>query len=339
MSPFAIGFFGTVGAMVAFLLMSSLAQVQGILVIVLLSMFVALGLNPLVEAMHRRGLRRAIGVAVVSIVGLGVVALAGIAIVPVLTAQVTSLVAAAPGYLQELRANPSIADLDARFGIINRATEFLSSGALLNDVFGGILGAGRILANVVFTVIMTIVLTIYFLASLPSIKETIYRLAPASRRPRVRYLADEMMRRVGGYLSGMFVVVSIAGVCAFVFLTLSGLGEFSLALAFVVAMFAFIPLVGSTCSMVICAIVAFSVSAPQGIATVVYFLLYQQFDAYVLQPRVMGRSVDVPGAVVVLAAITGGTLLGVIGALIAIPVAAALLLLYREVLIPRLDRS
>jgi hypothetical protein len=131
--------------------------------------------------------------------------------------------------------------------------------------------------------------------------------------------------------------VTIAASCAFIFMLIVGLGQYALALAFVVAVFAFIPLVGSTMSMITVALVGFTISPTVGIATIVYFLVYQQFDAYVIQPRVMSKQVNVPGAVVVLAALAGGTLLGIIGALIAVPTAAALLLLYREVVLPNLD--
>lgn len=207
-------------------------------------------------------------------------------------------------------------------------------------MFGGLLGAGRLVANAVFSVIVTSVLTLYFLATLPSIKETIYRLAPASRRPRSRYLADEMFQRIGGYLNGMFLVVTTAGTCGFIFMMIVGLRSYALALAVMVALFAFIPLVGASLSMILVALVALSTLGPwAALATIVYFLIYQQFEAYVIQPRVMRRQVNVPGALVIVAALAGGTLLGIVGALMAIPTAAALLLLYREVLIPRLDRT
>jgi len=183
------------------------------------------------------------------------------------------------------------------------------------------------------------VLTIYFMASLPTIKETIYALAPASRRARARYLADEIFRGVSGYITGMFVIVTVASVCAFVFMNIAGLGAYSLALGFVVAMFCFIPLVGSSLAMITVALVGFAVNPPIGVATIIYFLIYQQFDAYLLYPTVMKRTVKVPGALVVLCAIIGGMLFGVIGAVIAIPTTAAVLLLYREIVQPALDAS
>ena len=106
-----------------------------------------------------------------------------------------------------------------------------------------------------------------------------------------------------------------------------------------VAGFAFIPLVGPTISMLIVSLVAVSINTTAGVITLVFFIVYQQVDAYILQPRIFQRSVNVPGPLVVIAALSGGILFGIAGALLAIPIVASLLLLYREVLIPALDRS
>lgn len=340
MNPFAIGFFGALGAMVAFTLVTIIGQIQSILVLVVLSLFLALGLNPMVDMLRRQGLRRGLSVVIVALSVLTTIVLVAWAIVPVFSEQITNLIGSAPTLLTQLGDNPQIAELDRRYGIIERTREFFASQSLINTVFGGLLGAGRLLANVVFSVIVTLVLTFYFLASLPAIKETVYRLAPRSRRPRVKYLADEMFRRIGGYLSGMFLVVTTAGTCAFIFMLIVGMAKYALALAAMVALFAFIPLVGSNLSMILVALVAFPTVGPvAGFAAIAYFLIYQQFEAYVIQPRVMKRQVDVPAPIVIVVALAGGTLLGIVGALTAIPTAAALLLLYREVLLPRLDRG
>nr|WP_281370039.1 AI-2E family transporter [Naumannella cuiyingiana] len=339
MSPFAVGFLGTLGVLAALGVGLMVIRLQSVIMLVVLSLFIALGLNPLVEFLTRRGLRRGIGVLGVAVIGLGLVALALWAIIPIVIDQVNSLSAAMPAVLDRLLTNPRIAALDHDYQISQRLSDFIGSGQWANQAFGGLLGAGVAVANTVFSLVVTIVLTLYFLISLPSIKRAIYQLAPASRRPRARYLADKMMRQVGGYLTGMFFVSLCAATCAFIFLNIAGIGRYALALAIVVALFAFIPLVGSTISLTIVALIGFSLSIPQGVACVIYGLVYQQFDAYVIQPRVFQRSVDVPGVIVVIAAISGGILYGVVGAILAIPVAAVLLLLYREVLVPRLDRS
>lgn len=337
-SPFQIGFLLAMGAMAAYGVVNVIVTLQSILVLALFALFVTLGLNPSVEWMRDRGIPRPAAVLLVALSAVAFLALAGWAVLPVATEQINKLMLNAPIWLQGLRENPQVAEFDAKFGVIDNLIGFVSSGSSLGALFGGILGAGRILANMVFSVVITLVLTIYFLATLPSIKEVIYQLAPASRRPRVRYLANEMFARIGGYMSGMFVVITLWGIGSFIMLNLVGLGQYSLALAVVTGLFSFIPVVGSSVGLVICTLVAFSNSVTAGVIILVYFLFYQQMDAYVVQPRVFSRSMNVPAVLVILGAISGGFLLGIPGALLAIPSVASLLLLYREVLIPHLDR-
>ena len=338
-NPFMFGFLGALGVLVALALAQAVLTVQSVLILVVLALFLALGLNPAVDFFTRRRMPRAFAVTLVTLTTLAIIALGVTALVPILTEQTTNLSRNLPTMLNNLASQPQLAEWNEKYDVVRRVQEFITSGNLLNNLFGGLWGAGRILANMVFSVIVTLVLTIYFLASLPTIKETIYAFAPASRRPRAKYLADEIFRGVSGYITGMFVIVSVASLCAFVFMNIAGLGAYSLALSFVVAMFCFIPLVGSSLAMASVALVAFAVNPTVGIATIIYFLIYQQFDAYVLYPTVMRRTVKVPGALVVLSAIIGGMLFGVIGAVIAIPTTAAVLLLFREIVQPALDAS
>lgn len=333
-NPFQIGFLLTLGGLLAFGVLAAIATLQSIVLMGLLSLFLALGLNPAVEWFTRRGAPRGVAVGVVALILVVVLALGAWAVLPLLVEQVNGLVSSMPGYLQGMRENPVIAEWDKQYDLINRAIGVLSSGV------GGILGAGVVIANVLFSVLITLVLTLWFLAFLPGIKTTIYQLAPASRRPRVKYLAGEIFRRIGGYMSGLFVVVALASTSAFIFLNIIGLGQYSVALAVVVAGFAFIPLVGPTISMLIVALIALSIKdLTAAVITIIFFLIYQQVDAYLIQPRIFQRSVNVPGPLIVLAALSGGLLFGIPGALIAIPTVASLLLIYQEVLIPALDRA
>ena len=337
-NPFYIGFFIAAGAIMAYILLTSLGQLQDILVLVVLCFALALGLNPVVEWFHNRGIRRGLAVLIVALVLLGFLALAGWAIVPVVSEQVQRLYASAPRYIDNLLLNPQIAALDEQFQVIEQFRRWITTTDLITGLFGGLLGAGQAVANVIFSVIISVVLTLYFLTSLPAIKEVIYRLAPASRRARTRYLATEAFKRVGGFVSGIFLVAMLWTVMSFVLLNLVGMSQYAVALAAVVGLLAFIPLVGTSIAIIIVAIVAFSFGQTTGIIIVATMLAYQQFDAYFIQPRIFARSVQVPGVLVILAAVSGGLLLGLVGAILAIPTMAALLLLYREVLLPHLDR-
>ncbi|MGC3955552.1 MAG: AI-2E family transporter [Propionicimonas sp.] len=338
-NPFYIGFFIAAGGITAYALLTSLGQLRDILVLVVLCFALALGLNPVVEWFHNRGIRRGLAVFIVALALLALLALAGWAIVPVVNEQVQSLYANAPRYLVNLRDNPQIAAFDQQFQVIDKIVAYLTTGELISSLFGGLVGAGQAVANVVFSITISVVLTLYFLTSLPAIKEVIYQLAPASRRARTRYLATEAFKRVGGFVSGIFLVAMLWAAMSFVLLNLIGLSRFAVALAVVVGLLAFIPLVGTSIAIIIVAIVAFSFGQTTGIIAVLVMLAYQQFDAYFIQPRIFARSVQVPGVLVILAAVSGGLLLGLVGAILAIPTMAALLLLYREVLIPHLDRN
>lgn len=338
-TPFQIGFFGAFGALVAIGLVTAVIALQSVIMMVVMALFLALGLNPPTEALKRRGVPSSIAVAITSLGFVLVLALGIWAVLPVMTQQITALLTGLPSYLNELRQNAALAEIDTRYQIIEKATSMLTSGQWIEGFFGGVLGAGVAFVNVLVNLGLTLVLTVYFLASLPAIKKTIYELAPASRRPRVKYLANEMFDRIGGYVVGLFTVVLLAGVVTFLFCQVSGLGDLAIALAVIVMICWFVPLIGPTLATIAVTIVGLSVSVPTGIAAAIFLLLYVQIDIYLIQPRIYQNSVEVPGALVILAALAGGLLFGMVGAVLAIPVAASLLLLYREVLIPMLDRS
>ncbi len=335
--PFAFGFYATIGALVALGLAMALISLKAILLIVVLSLFIALGLNPMVEWLTKRRLPRGLAVVAVMLGVLVVVVLGATALLPVVTDQATALYKNAPTYIQALRENQQIANLDAQYHFITRLQDFLTNGSLLNTLWNGLLGAGALLANALFSLIVTIVLTAYFLSSLPQIKTTIYLLSPGSRRPRAKYLADEMFTRIGGYVTGMTIDVVIAGIVFFIFLTFVGLPQYALALAFMVALLTYIPLIGGITNIVVVSLIGLSVSPTVALFCLIFCILYQQFDSYFTQPRLMARQVKVPGALVVVAALAGGTTLGIPGAVMAVPLAAALLLVYREVILPALD--
>lgn len=179
-----------------------------------------------------------------------------------------------------------------------------------------------------------LVLTLYFLASLHTMTEAAYRLVPASRRDRVRRLADEITRRIGAYVAGQVAVASINAVGTYILLTILGL-DYRVVLAVTVGLLGVIPLVGATLGALVVILVALFHSWQYALIVAVYYLIYQQLENYVIAPRIMSRAVAVPGSVAVVAALAGGSLLGVLGALVAIPLAAGLLLLVQEVVVPR----
>jgi predicted PurR-regulated permease PerM len=336
--PFYIGFAGAAGAMTAIWLLGLLGQLSSVLTLIVVALFLALGLEPVVAGLERRGLPRGLAVGLVFV---GVIAVfAGVvsAVVPAVVTQVGELTKAAPGLVQEFQNSTLVRSLDRRYGLISSITDQiqqrLKNGETVLQLFGGVYGAGAAVVSGAFSTFTVLVLTLYFTASLRTMTEAAYRLVPASRRPRVTLLANEIIRRIGGYIAGQVAVASINGMFTFVGLVSLQL-PYALVLAITVALFGLIPLVGATIGAVLIVLVGLFHSWQYAVIIAVYYLVYQQVENYVIAPRIMARTVSVPGAVAVVAALAGGTLLGALGALIAIPVAAGILLIMQEVLIPR----
>jgi len=201
-----------------------------------------------------------------------------------------------PSMLQDLLGDRRIKAFNDRFQLISKAQQAFSSGSLMQQLFGGLLGAGKVVLGAVFSEVTLLILTLYFLASLflaslPTIKNAIYRLTPASSRARVRVLEDTIFAQISAFISGTFVVAMIAGILSFIFLLIVGLSDYGLALALLIAAFDIIPLIGATIGAIIVCIVAFVDSTAVGIAAVIFYVAYQLFENYVLQPRVFrGRS-------------------------------------------------
>jgi predicted PurR-regulated permease PerM len=336
-SPFYLGLVGGLGLLAAYGIVQLLTGLSQVLTLLVISLFLALGLDPVVRWLQRLGLRRAYAVlavfAGVLVIFGGIVAV----VAPPVVQEAGQLASAAPDYAQSLLKNHTLRRLDEQYGVVDEITKRLKSGSLWSSVFGGVVGAGKALLSGFFSAFTVLVLTMYFTASLPSVKASAYRLVPRSRRQRFTVLAEEISRRVGGYVIGQISIATINGVCSFIMMEIVGI-PYPAVLAVTVGVLGLIPMVGATLGAVIVVVVALFDSWTATVIVAVYYLVYQQVENYVIVPRVMNRTVAVPGAVTVVAALAGGTLLGILGALMAIPIAAGLLLIYKEVLLPRQEQ-
>jgi predicted PurR-regulated permease PerM len=337
-SPFMLGFLGALGVFVAWFLIQAVVQARSVIVLIVVAMFLAIGLSPVVEWLVARGLRRGFAIAIVFFGVIGAFVGFGFALLPPVIEQSNAFVQELPDYLADLRRNPTIRQFDDDYGVIERAQDYVTKGDLGQRMFGGIVGVGRVVLNAVFSAFSLLIMTLYFLAALPSMKRQAYRLVPATRRERVTLLGDEVISRIGGFVSGALSVAFIAGLTSYLFLSIVGM-PFALALALFVAVFDLIPLIGATIAAVVVSLVGFTESVTVGLVCIAFYVAYQQFENYVVYPRVMRKAVDVPAPLTVVAVLLGGALLGVVGALLAIPIAAALLLVLRQVAIPRMDRT
>jgi predicted PurR-regulated permease PerM len=334
-TPFYIGFVGGLGVLIAIELGQIILHARSVLVLVVVSAFIAVGLDPLVEALVRRGLRRPAAVIAVTLIVLGVVALFIVSLVPVLRDQITQIINSAPDWLDKLRHNQTVESFDKKYDVIDKVNEKLQNADFAQTAFGSVFSVGLAVLGALFNAFIIFVLTLYFLSALPAIKDACYSLAPASRRERIRNLGDEVLRQVGGYVGGAVVVALCAGTSSFIFLSIVGLSKYALALALVVAITDFIPLIGATIGAVIVSLIGLATSLTIGIACAIFYIAYQQVENYVIYPRVMRSSVNVPGVVTVVAVLIGGSIMGVVGAMLAIPTAAGVLLILREVILRR----
>lgn len=334
-SPFAIGFLGGAGVLAAWWLGSIVTHVAHILFLVVVAMFLAAGLNPLVEALERHRIRRNLAVVVVITLVVATLAMFLLAVVPVLAEQVGLIATTTPDWIRGLQHNDKIQEFDRHYHLLQRIQESVTTGNWAQRLFGGMIGLGLKLLSVMGNIFVVTVLTLYFLATMKPTKEALYRLVPGSRRERVTDLCDRMLQGVGGYVAGAFVVAVAAGLSTLVFLWAAGMGKYAVALALLVALLDVVPMIGATLGAIAASAIGFATDWQTGVACVVFFLVYQQIENYLIYPRVMKKSVDVPGAVTVIAALIGASLLGVVGAVIAVPTAAAILLLIREVWVPK----
>ena len=336
-SPFLIGMSAAAGVAVVAGGIELILVAGHALVLIGLALFIAIGLEPVVARLVRHRLPRPASVAVVCVAALGVILGFLAAVIPPLVAQATAFVSRAPAYLQALQDRHSIVGkLNERLHLQQSLDHVLNGGT--TGVINGVLGAGAIVFNALVSTVAVIVLTVYFLASFPQLRNTLYRLVPKSRRPRAIHIGDRIFAQIGGYVLGNVIVSLIAGFLTFVWLLIFGV-PYPLLLAIMVALLDLVPVVGSTIGGAIVCLVALTVSAPVALATVGFFVVYRFLEDYLLFPKIIGRVVDVPSVVTVVAVLLGGVIYGIIGALVAIPVAAAILLILEEIVLPRLDQA
>jgi predicted PurR-regulated permease PerM len=336
------GFMGTVGVGLALLVYFILSNVGQLLGWIAAALFIALGLEPVVRWLARKGLPRPAGIITVVMV-FGALLVGFIAVlIPTIVAQTTQIVANIPRYTTEFLNSAFFQSIDRQFQVRARVEEevakFLANSEAMTGIFGGVLGVGTAVVNGAFGALIVLVLTLYFLASLPALKIWAYRLAPRSRRQRVQVLAEEITDSVGSYVIGQAFVAVINSTVAFIAMTIAQV-PFTALLTFVVALLAFIPLVGGMIAGILVSLVALTVGWQTAVLFAVLYFTYLQIEAYFVSPRIMQRAVAVPGAVAVIAVIAGGSLMGVLGALMAIPAAAAVMLLLKEVFIARQDEN
>jgi predicted PurR-regulated permease PerM len=339
--PFTVGLLLTLGGLVAVLLGIALTNIATILVYIGLAAFASLGLDPVIKWLGRHGVKRGWAITIVfltgAIIGVGVILL----VVPTLVQQIGQFVSGFPSMITNFEKSDLYHWLEGIFGpglttLVDEIEKFITDPANIAAISGGLLKVGAGIAAAVSGALIVVVLTLYFVASLPAIKDSLMQFAPARKRPAVRAMTDQITDSVGGYLMGMVILAFFNSVVATLLHAVLQL-PYPLLMGVLAFTITIIPLIGPVLYWITATVIALFTSPVAALIFAICYLIYIQIEAYVLTPKVMNRAIEIPGSLVVIGALIGGTLLGFIGALIAIPVTASILLIIKQVFFKRQD--
>ncbi len=334
--PFAVGFAVTLGGLAAILLGLAVSNLATVIIYISFALFAALGLDPIVRALERKGVKRVWGMVIVYVGFLLVIAGVILLIMPTVVAQIAQFIRDIPTMISDFEKSDTFAWLQTNFGdqigtLLNDVENFILNPANIASITGGVLAVGAGIATAISGIIIVIVLSLYFLASLNTIKASFVRLTPAKSRAKVTEMTEQITDGIGGYLMGMVILAFFNSVVAFFLHLFLGL-PFPALMAVIAFCITLIPLIGPVLYWGIATVVALFTNPIAALIFAALYLIYMQLEAYVLTPRVMNRAISVPGSLVVIGALVGGTLLGLLGALV-----ASILLIIKQVVIPRQD--
>ena len=334
-----MGFGLGIGLLLAYGLAQALLGAEQVLVLALLSLFLAVSLEPAVAGLVRVGVRRgaAVAVVVVSVVAVvaGFIALA----VPPVTTEIDAMVKAVPVWIKELHDHHStLGRLEDRYRVLEKLKQHFSDGGAASTLFSGVLGVGRRLVGALAGLLAVSTLTIYLLTGMPVIKRFALRFVRAPRREAVGELTDRIMIQVGRYMLANVATSVLAGLATLAWALFFGI-PYPALLGMLVAILDLVPIVGSTIGGIVVSLVALAVSVPVAIATAVFYTVFRFAEDHLVNPLTMKYVVRIHPAATMLAVLAGGTLLGIIGALVAVPAATAVGLILEEVVFPARDAA
>jgi predicted PurR-regulated permease PerM len=311
----------------AWALLSILAITRQVISWILVSLFLALALNPAVEWFMRHGIkRRGYAAGVTYVLALVAIAAIGYAFIPTLVSQVNDFVQALPGYVDDLtKGRGRLGFLETKYHIVEKIRQAVKEGGATKVL--GLTGAAISITKSVITLVVAIItitfLTFFMLLEGPVWMERFYSLLPERLQPRWREIGRDVYRTVGGYVTGNLLISLIAGTLTTIVLLAVGV-PYAVALGVIVAVLDLIPLAGATIAAIVIGTVAFLHTITAGIVVVVFFIVYQQVENQLLQPVIYGRTVQLSPLAVLIAVLIGAKLAGILGALGAIPIAGAI---------------
>ena len=340
---YQIGFLGGLGVLTAIALGTAVISLASIITSIITALFITLGLEPLVQLLQKRVKRRGFAIGIVALGLLGILSTVIFAILPPLISQASTFITNLPELLKEFVKLPWVESIDSRLGgsigsALNTAGDFLVDAKNWPNLLGGVVKVGITLFNAIIGFLTVTILTLYFMSALPSIKRVSINLVAKSQRKKLESIVDQVIGSVGRYVMGQVVVSSINTSILFTVLLIARV-EFAVVLAFINFLFVLIPIIGSITGASIVILVTAATMPPETtIGVAIALLVYIQIEAYLVAPRVLKKAVNVPTALIVVSALAGGALAGILGSLLAIPTAATVLLIRSEVWVPRQDK-
>ena len=340
--PFVWGFLATLGVIAALVLGGIVGQLGTVLLYIGIALFISLGLDPIVSAMERKIPRPAAIAAVVH----GVIAVfAGIliAIIPVIVEQIVNLANSLPDLVDDIMSADWYKQIEKDYGEqivsgLNDALKFFQDPQNILGLLGGVTAVTGGIASGVTGVIIVLILTLYFIASLRTMKKTAARFVPAYNRERFSGLVEDVSGTVGRYVVGQASLAAINGVLTLILMLIIGAPMPAL-LALIAFIGSMIPMVGTLSAAIVISLICLLASPLTAIVAGIWYLIYMQIEAYILSPRIMNKAVSIPGALVVIAAVGGAAIGQVLGALVAVPVAASILIIVQKVVFPAQDEK
>lgn len=319
----------------------AISSLSTVLVYIALALFVALGLDPAVRLLERRKVSRTWAIVIVYSAFAIVIAGVLLLVIPTVVSQIAQFVKDIPSIITNFQQTDVYHWLSTTFGdpvetLTSEIQKFLSNPGNIAAVGGGVLKVVLGVGTAISGGVIVIVLSLYFLATLESMKAGLLRLAPARNRPKASDLTEQITGSIGGYLVGMVMLAFFNATFTLIMYLVLGL-QFAVLMAMTSFCITIIPLVGPVLFWAIGSTVALFLNPVAALIFAIAYLVYMQVEAYVLTPRVMNKAVSVPGSLVVIGALVGGTLLGLLGALVAVPVTASILIIFKQVVIPKQD--
>jgi len=338
-SPLVLGYIVTLGAVGAIITGFALYGLRSIIFMVFLALFATVGLDPLIRWFQRRHMSRPWAIVTVILLLIAVIITIVWVVLPLVIQQVQFLATAIPKEVANLRAQGWFDPANASSnGVLGALVNWVSTEVQKPEVWAslgtGLVGFGLSVVNGLTSGFFIAILTIYFIATYDATKEAGYKLVSASRRPTFVKYSERILRNFGKYLSGMVVLAFFNAVYSVILLLITDVpGAFLIGiLAFFITL---IPLIGTVLTTAAMTVLAFIHSPVSGLVVLIFMLIYMQVEAYILTPKVMGKAVQVPGSVVLISALAGSTLFGLPGALVAIPISAGIILIIKEIVMPR----